>query len=123
MQGILSFRHSLELIAALVSLGALLGVLQTFVIGRHYVIPTMILLLAVVFGNLARFGLRGQTWAKHVLFWIFFVFTCHLLFALFFAARPRELLGSAFEPVYGVLFVVFGILVYQYGRQNELFRE
>jgi len=101
---------------------ALAGVLHTFIVGKHYVIPTMILFVAVTFGNLARSGYRGQAWAKHVLFWIFFVLTCHLFFALFYAARPRELLGAAFVPVYGVLFVVFGLLVFQYGRQNQLFR-
>lgn len=122
MSRILSFKHSLELVAALVCVAALAGVLQTFIIGKHYVIPTMILFLAVLFGNLARSGYRGQAWAKHVLFWIFFVLTFHLFFALFFAARPREILGSAFMPVYGALFVVFGLLVFQYGRRNELFR-
>lgn len=122
MPRILSFKHSLELVAALVCVAALAGVLQTFIIGKHYVIPTMILFLAVLFGNLARNGYRGQAWAKHVLFWIFFVLTFHLFFALFFAARPREILGSAFMPVYGALFVVFGLLVFQYGRRNELFR-
>jgi len=122
MPRILSFKHSLEFVAALVCVAALAGVLQTFIVGKHYVIPTMILFLAVLFGNLARSGYRGQAWAKHVLFWIFFVLTFHLFFALFFAARPREILGSAFMPVYGVLFAVFGLLVFQYGRRNELFR-
>lgn len=122
MPRILSFKHSLEFVAALVCVAALAGVLQTFIVGKHYVIPTMILSLAVLFGNLARSGYRGQAWAKHVLFWVFFVLTCHLFFALFFAARPREILGPAFVPVYGVLFVVFGLLVSQYGRLNELFR-
>ncbi|MDH4107374.1 MAG: hypothetical protein OEW35_03585 [Gammaproteobacteria bacterium] len=122
MPRIVSFKHSLELLAALIAGAAVLGVLQTFIFGRHYVIPTLILALAVLLGNLARFGYRGQAWAKHTLFWIFFVLTSHLFFALFFAARPRELLGSAFMPVYGFLFLAFAVLAIQYGRHNRLFR-
>ena len=49
----------MKAVAALIAAGAALGVLQTFIIGKHFVIPTMVLLIAIIFGNLARSGLRG----------------------------------------------------------------
>ena len=121
MKKIFSLEHSLEALAALFAFAATLGVLQSFIIGKHFVIPTIILLVAVIFGNLARFGLAGHRWAKHVLFWIFFVETCHAFFALFWAKTPREMLGDLFTPVYGTVFVVFAFLCWQYSRKNELF--
>lgn len=121
MKKLFSLEHSLELLAWLVTLGTLLAVAQTFVIGKHYVIPTMILMLAILIGNFARFATAGQRWAKHVLFWIFFLATCHLFFALFWAATPREILGGAFLPVYGALFVLFAFLCWHYARRNLLF--
>jgi glucan phosphoethanolaminetransferase (alkaline phosphatase superfamily) len=122
MKNLFSLKHSLELAAAIVAVAALLGVLQTFIIGRHFVIPTMILVLAVLFGNLARHGQRGERWAKHVLFWIFSIATCHAFFALFWAKTPREMLGDAFLPVYGAVFVIFGFLSWQYAKKNELLK-
>ena len=119
----LSLDYSLELVAALIAVAAVLGVLQSFIIGKHYVIPTMILTMAVLFGNLARCGYQDQRWAKHVLFWIAALITSHLFFALFWAAKPRQILGDAFLPVYGLLFVVFGFLSWQYARRNSLFRD
>ena len=62
-----SLDNSLEILAALFAAGATLGVLQTFIIGKHFVIPTMVLLLVIYFGNLARFGLKGERWAKRTL--------------------------------------------------------
>jgi len=123
MKKLFSLGNSLEAIAALFALGAIPGVVQTFIIGKHFVIPTMILVLAVLFGNLARFGVQGQRWAKHVLFWIFLILTCHAFFALFWAAeaRPGQLFGAAFYPVYGIFFVVLAILCWLYAKKNELF--
>ena len=123
MKKLFSLQHSLEAIAGLFALVAALGVLQTFVIGRHFVIPTMILLLAVFFGNLARFGLHGQRWAKHMLLWIFILAACHAFFALFWAAdaKPGGFLGDAFYPVYGGLFVGLSFLCWQYAKRNQLF--
>jgi hypothetical protein len=121
MKKLFSLEYSLDAIAALFTLGAMLGVAQTFIIGKHFVIPTMILVLAVLFGNLARFSMKGQRWAKHTLFWIFFLMTCHAFFALFWAARPREILGEIFLPVYGLVFVVLGTLCWLYAKKNELF--
>ena len=122
MKKLFSLEHSLELVAAIVAVAALLGVLQTFIIGKHFIIPTMILTLAVLFGNLAKFGLRGHRWAQHVLFWIFFIATCHAFFALFWAKTPREILGDAFLYVYGTAFFILAVLCWQYGKKNELFR-
>ena len=120
MKNLFSLKHSLELFAAMLSVGALIGVLQTFIIGKHFVIPTMILFVAILFGNLARSGLRGERWAKHVLFWTFAIVTCHAFFALFWAKTPREILGEAFLFVYGAAFIVFGFLSWQYAKQNDL---
>lgn len=114
--------NALEAIAALFAFGAMLAVLQTFIIGRHFVIPTMILVIAVLFGNLARFGAGGQRWAKHTLFWIFVIMACHAFFALFWAKTPRELLGDIFLPLYGTVFVLLTLLCWQYSKRNQLFR-
>jgi small-conductance mechanosensitive channel len=79
MKRLLSIEYGLEGLAALLSLLAVMGVLHTFVIGQHFVIPTLILLMAVLFGNLARFGLNDQRWAKHLLFWVFLILAFHAL--------------------------------------------
>lgn len=121
MKKLFSLENSLEAVAALIALGALLGVLQTFIIGKHFVIPTMILVFAVLFGNLARFGVKGERWAKHTLFWIFFLMACHAFFALFWAATPREILGAMFLPVYGIVFLVLTGLCWTYSKKNRLF--
>jgi hypothetical protein len=121
MKKLFSFEHSLELLASLIAVLAVIGVLQTFIVGEHFVIPTMILVVAVLFGNLARFAMQGKIWAKHFLFWIFFVAACHTFFALFWAKTPRELLGSAFYFVYGTEFLLFSTLSWLYARKNALF--
>lgn len=122
MKNAFSLKNSLDLIAALIAVVAALAVLQTFVIGKHYLIPTMILFWGVLFGNLARYGLRDHAWAKQILFWIFFLFTAHLFFALFFSVKYRAILGSAFEIVIGVMFLVFALLTFAYAKGNALFR-
>lgn len=121
MMKLFSLKHSLELLAVLITIAALLGVLQTFVIGKHFVIPTIILVFAVFFGNLARFGSQGQRWAQHTLFWIFAVAACHAFFALFWAKTPREILGDTFVYVYGADFLILSFLSWQYARKNKLF--
>lgn len=122
MRKLFSLKHSLELVAAVVAIVTFLGVLQTFIIGRHFVIPTLILVLAVFFGNLARFGLHGEAWARHMLFWVFTIAACHAFFALFWAKTPREILGGAFLYVYGTAFVILALLSWQYAKQHRLFR-
>jgi len=122
MKNLFSLEHSLDLAAVIVAIAALLGVMQTFIIGQHFVIPTMVLVLAVFFGNLARSSLRGERWAKHVLFWIFFIATCHAFFALFWAVTPREILGDAFLFVYGAVFIVLGFMTWQYAKKNKILK-
>jgi hypothetical protein len=123
MSKLFSLDNALEALATLVAVGAGLGVLQTFIIGKHFVIPTMVLLLVIYFGNLARFGLKGERWAKHMLFWTFALMACHAFFALFWAAeaRPGALFGAAFYPAYGGFLVVVGGLCFTYARRNRLF--
>lgn len=120
MHRFFSLKNSLDLLAALVAVVALAAVVQTFVIGKHYVIPTMILFVVIVFGNLARFGMRGARWAKQILFWIFTLTAFHAFFALFWAAKPREIFGAAFPYLYGgYLVLMIGLLV-PYARQNRV---
>lgn len=121
MKKLLSQENSLEALAILFAIAAMLGVMQTFIIGKHFVIPTMILVPAILFGNLARFGISGQRWAKHALFWVFFLMACHAFFALFWAAKPREILGDWFLPIYGMVFLVLTTLCSIYAKKNKLF--
>jgi hypothetical protein len=122
MKKLFSLKHSLDLLAVIVAIAALLGVIQTFIIGKHFVIPTMVLVLVVVFGNLAGSSMRGERWAKHVLFWIFFIAACHAFFALFWAQTPREMLGDAFLFVYGGAFIILGFLSWQYALKNNILK-
>lgn len=119
----LSLQYSFELIFALITLVALLAVLQTFIIGQHYIIPSVILVIGVVTGNLAWHGFQDRLWAKQILFWSGFLFTAHAFFALFWSKRYRELLGDSFEWVCGAVVVLFAFLVYQYATRNRLFKQ
>lgn len=121
MKNWLSLGNSFDLIFALFAAIGVLAVLQTFIIGQHYIIPSGILALTIVLGNVARFGLAGEGWAKHVLFWCGFLFTAHLFFALFFSKRYPEVLGAVFIPACITLIVVFGFLTVQYARRNRIF--
>lgn len=117
----LTLQYSLEWLFALVTVVAVAGVLQTFVIGRHFIIPTAIATLAVMTGNLSWYGFRGHAWARYLLFWAGVLMTAHGFFALFWAKKYRELLGGAFEPVCAVLTLALAFLVVQYARRNRLF--
>lgn len=118
----ISLHHSLDLLAAIISGLALLGVLQTFIVGKHFIIPTMILAFAVFCGNLARYGFQDRAWAKQFLFWIFFLITSHVFFALFFAVKYRAILGESFEFVFGGIFIALAFLVVNYARKNGILR-
>ena len=122
MKKLFSLKHSLDLLSVIIAIAALLGVIQTFIIGQHFVIPTMLLVLVVLFGNLAGSSMRGERWAKHILFWIFFIATCHAFFALFWAKTPREMLGDAFLFVYGAAFIMLGFLTWQYAKKNDILK-
>ena len=89
MKKLFSMDNSLEALSALIALGAGLAVVYNFVIGKHFVIPTMILILVFYFGNLSRAGANGERWAKHLLFWTFLLAVFHTFFALFWAAEAR----------------------------------
>lgn len=121
VRGKLSLKYSFEWLFAVLTVAAAAGVLQTFIIGRHFIIPTVIATLGVITGNLSWYGFRDHAWAKHVLFWGAVLVTAHGFFALFWAKRYRELLGSAFEPVCAVLTLALAFLVIQYARRNRLF--
>ena len=122
MKGYFSLRYAYELLFAVISIVAAVAVLETFLIGRHYIIPSAILVVAVLFGNLAWWGFQDKTWAKYLLFWSGFLFTCHAFFALFFSVKYRELLGSYFEVTCTTVVVIFGFITIQYARKNLLFR-
>lgn len=123
MRKIFSLMYSLESLASLFALLGVLGVLQTFVIGKHFVIPTMLLLLVFILFNLARFGYQDQRWAKHMLFWLFLLMVFHACFALVWAAdfRPGEIFGAAFYPLYGSFALIVGGLCVTYAKINRLF--
>jgi hypothetical protein len=122
MRNKLSLRYSFELIFAAITIAGIVATLDTFVVGRHYIIPSGILAATVLTGNLAWWGFRDAAWAKYVLFWTGFLFTGHALFALFFSKRYREILGGYFEPVCSIVVLLLALLVWQYARRNALFR-
>ncbi len=99
-----------------------MAVIWNATIGKHFVIPTMILLLVFYFGNLARAGVNGQRWAKHLLFWTFLLAVCHTFFALFWAgeAWPGAAFGAAFYPAYGGFTVIVGYLCLNYAKRHGL---
>jgi hypothetical protein len=105
----------------LCAVGAFFAVLQTFLIGKHYIIPTILLVIVVLFGNLSWYGLQQARWANYVNFWIGFIVTAHLFFAIFWAKTPRAILGDAFEPVAIVLALVMLVLTWCYASKNALF--
>lgn len=117
----LSLDYAFEWLFAAGAALAGVAVLQTFVIGRHFIIPTAILTLAVLLGNVAWYGFQDRRWAKMVLFWSGVLATAHFFFALFWAKKYRELLGGAFEPACVVVVLVLGFLSWQYARRNRLF--
>jgi hypothetical protein len=121
VKSLMSFQNIFDLLVALVAVVGLLAVLHSFVIGRHYIIPTTQLVAVLALGNLAWYGLQGQRWAKYLLFWGGVVLTCHLFFALFWSVAYRTLLGAAFEVICVLLMLLAGWLTWQYQRRNHLF--
>ena len=120
MKNVFSLKNSMEIFAIVIAAAAFIQVLYQFAIEEHFVIPTAILFICVLFANLARYGLKGALWAKHILFWLGFIFTWYFFFAIFFAQRFRVWLGDAFEVVFVILFLVVAFLTVQYKRKNEL---
>jgi len=123
MNKLLTLDNSFDLIFAVAAAAGVLATLQTFIIGQHYIIPTGILTVTVVLGNIARYGLQGARWAKEILFWCGFLFSAHMLMGIFFSKRYPEVLGAAFYPVTVGTFLLFAFLSYRYARGNNLFNE
>ncbi|MEH6712512.1 MAG: hypothetical protein V7733_14940 [Paraglaciecola polaris] len=121
MKKSLSWANSLDWFMALLALVAGLAVLQTFVVGKHYIIPSILLVVTVLLGNLAWYGLSRTNWAKRVNFWCGFLLTAHGLFALFWSKRYREVLGDQFEVICLALTLLFFGLTWMYAKQNRLF--
>ena len=96
--------------------------LQTFIIGKHFIIPTVLLVVAVFFGNLAWYGFKQVKWAQLLNFWCGVILTSHCFFALFWAKKYRELLGNAFEPVAVIITVLLLALTWFYASKNQLFK-
>lgn len=120
MRGLFCLENAFDLLFAALALLAGVAVLHTFVIGRHYIIPTLILAAGLVLGNLAWYGLHGAHWAKRTMFWAGVLITAHLTFALFWAKRYRELLGDMFVPLCAFLALVLGALLWLYAKRNRL---
>ena len=118
----LSLKNSFDCLLAIFACAGVLGVLQTFIIGKHFIIPTIILAATLIMGNLAWWGFQQKRWAKYLLFWIGLLGTAHFFFALFWAKKYRTLLGGAFEPVCVLVVILLGFLTYQYAQKNSLFK-
>ncbi|MDU0353311.1 hypothetical protein RS130_04635 [Paraglaciecola aquimarina] len=115
----LNFSYGLDWLMALFAVLSALAVLQTFIIGKHFIIPTMILVVAILFGNLAWYGFKQKKWAKQINFWLGVIMTSHCFFALFWAKKYREVLGSLFEPVAVVVTLILLGLTWLYARKNQ----
>lgn len=113
--------HGLNWLMAIFTLLASVAVLQTFIIGRHFIIPTILLVITIFIGNLAWYGFKQVKWAQYITFWCGFILTSHCFFALFWAKKYREILGSAFEPVAVMTTLLLFILTWFYARKNQLF--
>ena len=118
----LDFRHGLDWLQATFALIASASVLQTFIIGKHFIIPTVLLIVAVFFGNLAWYGFKQVKWAQLLNFWCGVILTSHCFFALFWAKKYRELLGNAFEPVAVIFTLLLLALTWFYASKNQLFK-
>jgi hypothetical protein len=103
-----------------VALFALIAVLQTFIIGKHYIIPSVLLTLSVLFGNLAWYALNGARWAKLLNFWCGALLTSHCFFALFWSVKYRAILGDYFEAVASVVTLLLFFTTFLYAKHNRL---
>jgi hypothetical protein len=113
--------HGLDCLMALFAFGGALAVLQTFIMGKHFIIPTLLLAVTIFIANLAWYGFKCLKWAQQVNFWCGVVLTSHGFFALFWAKKYREILGEWFEPTAIVITLIFFVLTYVYARKNHLF--
>ena len=109
MKGKLTLDYFLEWISLAVACTVVAAVVYTFGIGKHYVIPTALLVMAIVLANIGYHGLQNRLWARSLLFWIAAVLFAHTFFALFWAKAPRDLLGQGFVPIYGCVCLLLDI--------------
>jgi hypothetical protein len=116
----LSWTTSLDWLMGFVALFALIAVLQTFIIGKHYIIPSVLLTLSVLFGNLAWYALNGARWAKLLNFWCGALLTSHCFFALFWSVKYRAILGDYFEAVASVVTLLLFFTTFLYAKHNRL---
>lgn len=117
-----SLTYSLEWVSAIAACGAALTLIYTFVVGQHYIIPTVSLVNTILFGHLAYYGMQKRPWARAVLFWIATIISAHAFFALFWAKTPREILDNAFIPTYVCVFVLFAFLAWVYRNEATVRR-
>lgn len=113
--------HGLDLLMAVFAVLGFAAVLQTFIIGKHFIIPTVLLVITIFIGNLAWYGFKQEKWAQFLNFWTGVILTSHFFFALFWAKKYRELLGSAFEPVAVIVTLLLFALTWFYASKNQLF--
>jgi hypothetical protein len=117
----LTLSHGLDWLLGAFTLIGTVAVIQTFVIGKHFIIPTMILVMVVILGNLAWYGLQQKKWAQYMNFWVGVLLTSHCFFALFWAKKYREILNDAFEPVAIIMTLLLFFLTWFYATKNSLF--
>jgi hypothetical protein len=117
----IALQYGLDWLIATFSAIATVAVLHTFIIGKHFIIPTILLMAAVFFGNLAWYGFKQVKWAQYLNFWCGFLLTNHCFYALFWAKKYREILGSTFEPIAVMLTLSLFGLTWFYASKNQLF--
>lgn len=140
MKKIIAVKNSFDLIIGLMAFIGFLAVLETFIFGKHYIIPTAILFVTIMLANLSFYGFRKNRIAKKIMFWLFFLLDMHLFFALFFSVKYRALLGNFseqftytffvfenfeivwnFEIVCSFFILILSYMLLKYQKQNELF--
>ena len=121
MKNIVSVENSFDLIVGVIAFIGFLAVIETFIFGKHYIIPTAIFFMTIVLANLTFYGFRKNRIAKKIMFWLFFLLDAHLFFALFFSVKYRTLLGNFFEMICSFLLLILSYMLLKYQKQNELF--
>ena len=121
MKNIVSVGNSFDLIVGVIAFIGFLAVIETFIFGKHYIIPTAILSMTIMLANLSFYGFRKNRIAKKLMFWLFLLLDVHLFFALFFSVKYRALLGNYFEIVCSFLVLILSYMLLKYQKQNELF--
>ena len=115
-------RHGLDCLLATFAVLTTMAVLQTFIIGKHFIIPIVLLVITVIFGNLAWYGFKQVKWVQRLNFWCGVILTSHFFFALFWAKKYRELLGERFEPIAVFVTLFLLTLTWFYASRNQLFK-